>query len=174
MLLRLKSEVVSRMAQAVKDAGVNEVGGVLVGEHIRDGEFQVTDVSIQTTNGSPACFVRRPEEHAAFLSAFHAKTKHDYGRFNYIGEWHSHPSFTAFPSLTDQRSMQDIVEDPEAAAQFAVLLVVKSHWWSELEVHASAYTRGREPERVRVVSFSVTDSSASWFERLKNGIWGED
>jgi hypothetical protein len=50
---------------------------------------------------------------------------HDYRRFNYVGEWHSHPSFEPEPSSRDDTSMREIVQDPKVGANFVALLIVK-------------------------------------------------
>jgi Prokaryotic homologs of the JAB domain len=50
---------------------------------------------------------------------------HNFKRFNYLGEWHSHPSFLPEPSATDHKSMREMIEDPKLGANFVVLMVVK-------------------------------------------------
>jgi hypothetical protein len=50
------------------------------------------DISFQKRGGTFAHFVRDPTHHKAFLTDFFASTGKDYKRFNYLGEWHSHPS----------------------------------------------------------------------------------
>jgi proteasome lid subunit RPN8/RPN11 len=72
-----------------------------MGEHVRDDIFRVVDISVQRSGGSQSCFIRNPTDHQAQLQDFFARTSEDYSRFNYLGEWHSHPSFTAAPSITD-------------------------------------------------------------------------
>ena len=69
--------------------------------------------------------LRDPASHEAQLKAFFARTKGDFTRFNYLGEWHSHPMFAPVPSETDCHSMQSIVDNPEVGVNFVVLLVVK-------------------------------------------------
>jgi hypothetical protein len=67
------------------------------------------------------------------------RTQHDYTRFNYIGEWHSHPSFTPVPSRCDDNSMREIVQDPKVGANFVVLLIVKLHDGKELQASVHTY-----------------------------------
>jgi hypothetical protein len=50
-----------------------------------------------------------------------------YRRFNYLGEWHSHPSFSVQPSFEDIESMTDIVENGNSTITFAVPLIVFAH-----------------------------------------------
>jgi hypothetical protein len=55
-----------------------------------------------------ARLVRSPEHHAIALEAFFRKTEADYQRFNYLGEWPSHPNFPVQPSAEDVASMQGL------------------------------------------------------------------
>lgn len=96
-----------------------------MGEHVRDDVFRVVDISVQRSGGSPTHFVRDPASHAAQLQTFFSRTGNDFTRFNYLGEWHSHPAFEPAPSSTDCDSMQSIVEDPGVGVNFLILLVVK-------------------------------------------------
>jgi hypothetical protein len=56
---------------------------------------------------------------------FFERTEHKYSRFNYIGEWHSHPSFEVSPSGTDLDSMRRLVRDPGFKGRFAVLMITR-------------------------------------------------
>ena len=93
-------------------------------EHVGVNEFIVRDVTIHR-RGTFATFLRRIEDAWAALNRFFEDTKQDYARFNYIGEWHSHPSFVPVPSDRDHRSMYEIVSDPSVGANFAVLVIVR-------------------------------------------------
>jgi [CysO sulfur-carrier protein]-S-L-cysteine hydrolase len=124
MRLLLTAPILKRLRRELRRAGSREIGGLLMGEHVGDDAFRVVDISVQRTGGSIASFVRDPTSHDAQLKAFFARTKGDFERFNYLGEWHSHPMFAPVPSETDCRSMQSIVDNPEVGANFVVLLVV--------------------------------------------------
>jgi hypothetical protein len=67
------------------------------------------------------------------LRRFFQATNHDYTRFNYLGEWHSHPSFVPLPSSMDRKTMQDLVNDEQVGSNFAVLLIIKLGAESQLE-----------------------------------------
>jgi hypothetical protein len=69
--------------------------------------------------------VRRIEDALGRLTSFFIRTNRDYRRFNYIGEWHSHPIFELEPSFKDDASMMEILLDPAVGARFAVLVLVK-------------------------------------------------
>src|SRR5690242_9125070 len=101
MELRIHPDQLLMLASALARNGSREIGGVLVGEHVAPNIFRLVDLSVQEHGGTAACFVRRPEHHKPFLDDFFLRTGKNYERFNYLGEWHSHPSFPAVPSHVD-------------------------------------------------------------------------
>ena len=69
--------------------------------------------------------MRRLGEALSALARFFRLTGEDYTRFNYLGEWHSHPSFSTTPSEKDVQSMLEIAGDPEVGANFVALVIVR-------------------------------------------------
>lgn len=122
--LVLPLEVSEVIRTALRKAGRREIGGILMAEHIGPNEFKVRDITVHG-RGAIASFVRRIEDAIGRLRLFFDRADHDYTRFNYLGEWHSHPSFEPVPSTKDDMSMLQIVQDQAVGANFAVLLVVK-------------------------------------------------
>jgi proteasome lid subunit RPN8/RPN11 len=98
MQLLLPPKIIKRLQRELRRAGKQEIGGLLMGEHVRDEIFRVVDISVQRAGGSEAYFIRDPASHKTQLEKFFADTGADYSRFNYLGEWHSHPTFEAVPS----------------------------------------------------------------------------
>jgi hypothetical protein len=93
-------------------------------EHVGPNEFKVCELTVHR-RGAIASFMRRIEDAIGKLCLFFQRTDHDYLRFNYLGEWHSHPLFEPMPSAMDDMSMLEIVQDKSVGANFAVLLIVK-------------------------------------------------
>ncbi|HAX42788.1 MAG TPA: Mov34/MPN/PAD-1 family protein [Bryobacteraceae bacterium] len=122
---------------ALLKAGRREIGGILMAEHVGPNEFEVKDLTVHR-RGTVFNFVRVLEDALSRLRAFFERAEHDYTRFNYIGEWHSHPSFVPSPSPRDDASMREIVEDPKVGANFVVLLIVKLE--SPHEMASSVHT----------------------------------
>lgn len=143
MRVLLPSELARQLRSELQAAGRREVGGVLMGERLAADAFRIVELSVQRRGGSVASFVREPAEHADALVAFFERTGRRYERFNYLGEWHSHPSFLPTPSATDLGAMRGIVEDPAVGAHFAVLLVVRLDAGGGLAASATAVVRGR-------------------------------
>ncbi|KMS56193.1 hypothetical protein V474_14595 [Novosphingobium barchaimii LL02] len=128
MRIEFPAEQRSRMRNVVRRAGRSEIGGILMAEQLDPGAFRIVGFSVDPTQGSAAHFVRSVEHHNEELTAFFDKTGHDYSRFNYLGEWHSHPNHHPVPSGEDIRSMQTLVNG-ERDIPFALLLVVRTSWW---------------------------------------------
>lgn len=122
--LILAPEVAEEITIALRKSGDREIGGILMGEHVGPDEFKVTKITVQKRGGISS-FIRIIEDAVGKLNAFFRQSNNDYSRFNYIGEWHSHPLFTPYPSFKDDNSMLEIVMDETVGANFAVLVIVK-------------------------------------------------
>ncbi|WP_436083061.1 Mov34/MPN/PAD-1 family protein [Pararhizobium sp. LjRoot235] len=134
-------------------AADREIGGILMARQIRPGHYQIVDFSVDELTGERAHFVRDHVFHNAFLDAFFERTGYDYENYNYIGEWHSHPRLPIVPSLTDLKTMEDLVNG-ERDIPFAVLLVVRSDTPREFLAMATFHQRGTAPEPVQIKSES--------------------
>lgn len=152
MTVLVPVRVAERLVLALRSAGSREVGGVLMGEHLGEDRFRVVDLTIQTSGGTFASFVRLVEGVVGPLQAFFARTKRNFRRFNYLGEWHSHHSFSLVPSEKDNRTMFEIVDDREVGAHFAVLLLSRLGVGDELETALYVYSPGGERHTGLVVS----------------------
>lgn len=184
MIVQLPPDFIERLAPELAKARRREIGGVLVGEHLAEATFRVADFSVQRSGGSVSCFVRQPAKHRRFLAAFFARTGRDFERFNYLGEWHSHPCFEAAPSSVDLAQMQAIVEDGATAPHFALLLIVRMGATNRLELNALAFTPFARPTPVdvqvvdrplddpaaprrRAAAATVAEIFMGWFRRVR-------
>lgn len=140
MNLVLSSATLVRFREALEKGGTREVGGILMGEHVEDNTFRITDVTVQEHGGTFATFVRLVEGIVGPLRSFFRATRHQYTRFNYIGEWHSHHSFDLVPSERDRATMVSIIGDPSVGARFVVLLLVRLGDGGLLEHAATVFT----------------------------------
>lgn len=124
LTLVLPRDIQAELLVALRRAGKREVGGVLMAAHVGPNRFEVMDITVHK-RGAIASFIRRIEDALGRLQAFFSSTGNQYTKFNYIGEWHSHPMFAPEPSRTDDISMHQIADDPKVGANFVVLLIVK-------------------------------------------------
>lgn len=145
--VRLSDACGRKLKAELARAGSNEIGGVLAAENLGGGIFDIVDLSVQRSGGSYASFKRTFGQHDRFMRRFFNRTGHHYERFNYLGEWHSHPSFPALPSFVDGNQMQLLLREPDQKARFLVLLVVKGGK-SGIEASAHAFAKGIHPIRV--------------------------
>ena len=145
MQLLITPEISQQLVDALRQAGQREIGGILMGEHAGPDSFRVKEITIQRKGGTLAAFVRMVEEILAPLLAFFDTTKHDYTRFNYLGEWHSHHSFALVPSGRDHTTMYNTVMDPQLGAHFVLLLLVKQDHHGQLEGSVTVYQPNKPP-----------------------------
>lgn len=152
MELHLPADIALQITTALSKAGHREIGGILMGEHIAEGTFAIREVTIQRMGGTFAAFLRTVQDMIHSLGAFFRATNNDYRRFNYLGEWHSHPSFAPVPSGTDHQTMRDIIDDPEVGALFVLLMVVKLDQSQQLSGSVTVYQpRGGQSEGKLIV-----------------------
>jgi len=149
MKLLLPNDIRKSMRRHMLKAQKREIGGMLMGEEVGQGKFRLVDFSVDTESGSFGHFMRDADHHEKELQDFFARTGSDYGRYNYLGEWHTHPSFSVQPSLADVHSMQDLVEGPRGVG-FAVLLIAKLRWFQRFECGAWLFIQGCPPTPIDV------------------------
>ncbi|HTU12449.1 MAG TPA: Mov34/MPN/PAD-1 family protein [Allosphingosinicella sp.] len=150
MKVELPAQQRRRMHRRLLRAGRREIGGILMGEQLAPGHFRIVDFSVDSITGSRAHFVRDPRHHKEALDAFFTRTGEDYDRYNYLGEWHSHPSFAARPSLEDVASMTMLVERYDTIP-FSILLIVRTRRCIRLERSAMLFQRGGYRSEVEIV-----------------------
>src|SRR6266853_385447 len=172
MKLLLPRRISSQWTNALRAAGRREIGGVLLGEFVEPGTFKIAEITIQRGGGTFCHFVRDPKLHEKAIERFFERTGHNYKRFNYLGEWHSHPSFSTRPSPSDIRSMYRIVSDPTVGANCAALVVVRLASRSALDMSACVFRFGHAVEEVRIcaehaVSKMNERKSRAWIRALR-------
>ncbi|RTM14413.1 MAG: hypothetical protein E6R08_02410 [Nevskiaceae bacterium] len=168
MELLLPRQVVDLLKRELRGRR-NEIGGVLVGEHVSGETFRIVQLSVQRTGGSSVHFVRDPDHSREFLADFFARTGNDYRRYNYIGEWHSHPSFEPVPSGADIKAMYDIVDDHDVGVNFAVLIVARLLLRSSLQMSATLFRPCQPPELVTVViDAGMSKTVLTWLSRIRD------
>jgi hypothetical protein len=138
------------LREACVRAGDSETGGMLFGEHVAEREFTIVEATVHAI-GLFASFVRLIKDGLTRLDQFFRRTRYDYTRFNYLGEWHSHPSFALHPSPVDSATMQAIVDEPSTGALFVVLLIVKLDSNGHLRAGAWAYFPGGPRQTCTVI-----------------------
>lgn len=150
MRVEVTNDVKKKLRLALKGARRREIGGVLMGEQVKPGHFRIVDLSIDSLTGGDAHFVRSPEAHSEALAAFFSRTGYEYDRFNYLGEWHSHPRYPVTPSDQDNASMIELVEG-ERGIDFAVLLIVRLDWRQTIRSSCTLYRQGNSPSVVEIL-----------------------
>ncbi|PKR55605.1 Mov34/MPN/PAD-1 family protein [Thalassospira marina] len=157
MKILLPNNIIRKMRCQMLKASSREIGGILMGEAVQDQVFRVVDFTTDLKSGSASRFNRDSEQHDKALSDFFERTGADYKRFNYLGEWHTHPHFSVQPSIQDIHSMQNLV-DGSGGVSFAVLLIARLRWFVSFESSAHLFVQNYPPSVVEIIN---ENSSAS-------------
>lgn len=149
MRVELAPDIGGELRKALQSAGDREAGGMLFAEQLAPGHFRVVDFSVDLSSGSHTWFRRDPRLHEAAFKAFFDRTGRDYGRFNYLGEWHSHPLLSVRPSHQDVSTMTELVANLQTEISFAVLLIVRLRFRVLLDCSWTVFTRDYAPQSLR-------------------------
>ena len=150
MRIELAPDIEKKLRKALRQAGRREIGGMLFAEQLAPAHFRLMDFSTDLYSGSHTNFRRDPKVHQKALDDFFDRTGRDFSRFNYLGEWHSHPSFPVNPSMEDVETMVDLVENGNSAITFALLLIVHLRLRFWMDYSMTVFARGYAPRGTRI------------------------
>jgi len=139
MKLRIARTTSEQWAKALARAKSREIGGVLFGEHVGEGDFRLIAATEQRRRGQAVSFKRKSSSARRALRKLSREYEDNHIRYNYLGEWHSHPNVHAHPSAQDEHTMWSILEDPDCDANFLVLIIVRLGPKNTLELSATTY-----------------------------------
>ncbi len=113
---------------------------MLFGEQLAEGDFRIVKATQQALGGGNTTRFNRRGFHARTeIKRLHNRYGGHATRFNYLGEWHSHPNVPAFPSVQDELTMRELLADQSGAVNFLVLAIVRLGVTRALEIGAFAY-----------------------------------
>ncbi len=150
MELIISRKIQRRIKWHLTFAGKREIGGIIMAEELGNQKFKIMDFTVDKRSGTDSTFTRDVGSHNKKLNEFFTQTGSDYKRFNYLAEWHSHPSFEAYPSPVDVASMRNLVNDSNDI-QFSVLLITRLSGFWKLEFNAMLFVRGEQPSVIKLV-----------------------
>ena len=129
--------------------GIREIGGWLVAEQTAPGEFERVGLTVDLEAGTRDRFDSLPEPHSEQMDRVLLANRGRTGRIDYIGEWHSHPTFPPIPSNIDLASMTDMVEN--SGPSFAALVIVRLMGNASIQATITTFQRGQLPEAGQLI-----------------------
>lgn len=129
--------------------GKREIGGWLVAEQIAPGEFELVGLTVDLEVGTRDRFDSLPEPHSEQMDRILLENSGRAGRVDYLGEWHSHPTFPPIPSKMDLASMTDMVEN--SGPSFGALVIVRLIGNASIEATITTFQRGQLPKVGRLM-----------------------
>ncbi|WP_022951182.1 Mov34/MPN/PAD-1 family protein [Leucothrix mucor] len=139
MKLRINQKTLEAWRTVLLNAKEREIGGVLFGEHVNEDQFRIIEFTQQKRYGDAISFQRHAGEARESLKRLSTNYGNDYTRFNYLGEWHSHPNASAAPSKIDRETMKNLVSDPTTGANFLVLIILRINENCDIELTGTSF-----------------------------------
>ncbi|MGH1414078.1 MAG: Mov34/MPN/PAD-1 family protein [Pelagimonas sp.] len=137
------------MRGCLEKGGLREIGGWLAAEQLAPGTFELVGFTVDLDVGTHNRFASLPTTHGAQLDGILAANADRSGRVDYLGEWHSHPTFPPVPSDIDVAAMTKMVE--ESGPSFATLLIVRLLGMAVLQATITTFQRGLPPEQGQLI-----------------------
>ncbi|HHX70090.1 MAG TPA: hypothetical protein GX708_18830 [Gallicola sp.] len=108
----------------MKKYSPNETKGALFAKRIDDETFEIEKVYFEPNVGSFA-FVKlyNNRTYKKFCKNYFDKHVGEYHIHNYLGDWHSHPSFSCTPSSYDVKEVEEDLK--KSNAKFLVQIILK-------------------------------------------------
>lgn len=139
-----------RMKVCLMQGGIREIGGWLAAEQVAPGDFELLGFTVDLEVGTRDHFESVPELHTEQLDQILTANVNRAGRVDYLGEWHSHPTFPPIPSNIDLNAMTNMVENSRPS--FAALLIVRLLDRESIEATITTFQRGRPPEPGQLIT----------------------
>lgn len=154
MILHLCRETIDAWTDALVSAGSKEeIGGILYGEHLGEGNYLLIKATIQDQNGRPDDFVLDLEQGNQELSLL--RKEHPGGTL--LGHWHSHPpEDLTEPSLCDRATMSVMLKEEREPHESLLLLIIRMNPEGVLEICAREF-RGNGNVYVCCLKFNDSD-----------------
>lgn len=141
--LNVPQTLVERMRLCLARGGVREIGGWLVAEQISAGHFELVDFTVDFSIGTLDRFQSLPKRHDGQFDNILRMANGRKGRVDYLGEWHSHPTFPPKPSDIDIATMKQMIEG--TGPSFAALLIVRLQNLISIEATVTIFQRNYHP-----------------------------
>lgn len=125
MKIIMPKTISKKIYQRIKETSPNETKGALFAKKINDDLYEIDAVYFEKIIGTYA-FVKlyNNEAYKKFQEKYHAKHLNDYETHNYIGDWHSHPSFECYPSSYDRLEVESDLQ--KSNAKFLIQMILKN------------------------------------------------
>lgn len=125
MTIVIPKEISELLKKELDFMGQNETKGSFFAERIDNDLFEVNEIYFSKKRGTFS-FIKMiiGDEYKKFQKKYHEKYSFDYEKYNYIGDWHSHPSFSCFPSTYDKKEAID--DFKKSNANFIVQFIFKN------------------------------------------------
>lgn len=148
--LYIKESAIAAILTAIEKSHPLETGGVLIGTYENFNKVAIIDQAILATSDSlhkKSSFYRGVKGLSDMISDLNKQNP----KLHYLGEWHTHPSSTAQPSLTDIAQMNIFARKTVFGAPTPILLVIGGAIETQLQWNASVHRAWSKPIYLQLI-----------------------
>jgi len=144
----IPKEITLRLIKQISKYSPLETKGALFAEDLGNDTFKIDEVYLEPKPGTTT-FVKLyiNHEYVTFQKNYHKLRKNNFSKYNYIGDWHSHPLFECFPSSYDVSEVEKDMKQSNAI--FLVQLILKV-LKGKLVGNAFYYTRETSAKKIKL------------------------
>lgn len=147
--LTVRRSQLAELQTHLKKGGHREIGGWLVAEQTAPDKFELVGLTVDLEAGTRDRFDSLTEPHSQQMDRILLENSGRAGRVDYLGEWHSHPTFPPIPSEIDVAAMTDMVEN--SGPSFAALVIVRLLPNASIQATITTFQRGQGPEAGQLI-----------------------
>jgi len=120
--IEVKKSLIDQLHQLGLKYYPKEYGGLLIGRYVDNNKTVLIEETVlpKQFKSSSFSFERNLNGLKRTLTSFFKKSP----SLIYVGEWHTHPNGTPYPSMTDSSALRTIVEHDEVFITNPVLLII--------------------------------------------------
>lgn len=120
--VKLPESIYEEVQKCIEKFYPNECGGIFVGTIDNGNTAVISEMMLpKKFRSTPIYFVRVADLLNKWLEKIFQR---DGGNTIYLGEWHSHPNGSPYPSNTDLKAMEDIANNNDVRISTPLLLIV--------------------------------------------------
>ncbi len=148
MEIIIPKEITLRLIKQISKYSPLETKGALFAEDLGNDTFKIDEVYLEPKPGTTT-FVKLyiNHEYVTFQKNYHKLRNNNFSKYNYIGDWHSHPLFECYPSSYDVSEVEKDMKQSNAI--FLVQLILKV-FNGKLVGNAFYYSHEKSAKRIKL------------------------
>jgi len=124
MKIFVPQKITNAIQETIRKTQPKEIKGAFYAKQNNDESFSIDGLFVSEYIGTNFfCKLLIDKRYRDFEKRYFKERNYEYKKYNYIGDWHSHPEFACIPSLYDINEANDDLK--KSNANFVVQFIFK-------------------------------------------------